>query len=65
MCRCWWSSPWASRLVKLTDVLRLFVSLDVVGIDVVGLFVFSRLRTVVGLLVELRLVMVTGSSPFD
>ena len=64
MCRCWWSSPWASHLVKLTDVLRLFVRLDVVGIDVVGLLVVSRLPIVVGVLIELRLVIVTGSSPF-
>ena len=64
VCRCWWSSPWASRLVKLTDVLRLFVRLDVVGINVVGLLDVSRLPIVVGVLVELRLVFVTGSSPF-
>ena len=64
MCRSWWSSPWSSPLVKLTDVLQLFAPLEVVGIDVVGLFFVSRLPVVVGVLVELRLVMITGSSPF-
>ena len=68
MCRCWWSSPWASRLVKLTDVLRLFVRLDVVGIDVVGLFVVSRLPFVVGVLADVLAVwsvVVTTIGYFD
>ena len=49
-----------SRLMKLTDVLRSFVPLEVVGIDVAAWFTVSRLRTGVGVL---RLVIVTGSSP--
>jgi hypothetical protein len=44
-----------SRLVKLTDDLWLFARLDVVGIDVVGLFVVSRLPFVVGVLVDVWL----------
>ena len=56
-------SPNVSRLKKLTDVLLLNVPLEVVGVDVVGLFFVSRL-IVVGVFVVLRLVIVTGSSPF-
>ncbi len=53
---------------KLTDVLRLFVRLDVVGIDVVGLFVVSRLPIVVGVLVDVLAVwsvVVTTVGYFD
>jgi hypothetical protein len=57
-----------SRLVKLTDDLWLFARLDVVGIDVVGLFVVSRLPIVVGVLVDVLAVwsvIVTTIGYFD